>query len=182
MFDKLLRKLDQVKEEVFDEANKHMETVGRNVRGGVEDAINGKKSEFFSSIFEKITETTSSSFRYINQVEKLSNEKRAKELGISSRELKSMSIEEIANKYGMSVEEYHNKVSKEAEQYNNKTSVTDGLKEMQKRARKEAEVREQQVAVAGLTLEAFDELTLQEQADKLDLPLDVLLDQRGLKF
>lgn len=181
MFDKLFRKVDQLKEEVFDQANKHMNEVGRNVRNGVGDALNGKKTDIFSSVLGKVTEAVSSSAGYLVQVEKMSNEKRAQELGISSRELKDLSTEEIAAKYGMTVEEYRKKVEEDAKKYQN-SNLINSAQEIGQRGAKELQARKEQAAQAGMTVEDFDQLTLQEQADKLNISLDDLLQQRSLKF
>ncbi|WP_300410986.1 hypothetical protein [Lagierella sp.] len=181
MFDKLLRKMDQIKEEVFDEANKHMDNLGREVRSGVGDAITGKSSDIFSSVLGKVTDSLSINASYLAQTEKMANEKRAMELGISSRELMGLSTEEIASKYGMTVEEYHKKIAEEAKVYKSKNLI-DSAKEVNALATKEMEARKKQASELNMTIEEFDKLTLQEQADKLNLSLDSLLEQRSLKF
>ena len=181
MFDKLLRKMDQIKDEVFDQANKHMDKVGRNVKNGVGDAISGKKTDIFSSVLGKVTETVSASTDYLVQVGKMTNEKTAQELGISSRELKGLTTEEIAAKYGLTVEEYNKKIEEEAKQYQ-PNSLSSSAKEFRKRAMEELESRKKQAAQARMTLEEFDNLTLQEQADTLSISLDDLLEKRSLKF
>ncbi|MFM1539670.1 hypothetical protein [Helcococcus bovis] len=181
MFDKLLKKLDLIKEEVLDKANKHMNNMEKNVRGSIDDAVRGKKQDIFSSLLEKATEAVTSSADYIIQVNKMTNEKTAQELGITSRELKGLSLEQIAAKYGLTVEQYKKKLEDEANQYktNNMFSAS---KEVKERSVRELEARKNQAAELNMTVEEFDELTLQEQADKLNISLDTLLEQRSLKF
>ncbi|MFL8952629.1 hypothetical protein [Helcococcus kunzii] len=181
MFDKLLRKMDQIKEEVFDQANKHMNEVGRNVRNGVGDAVSGKKSDIFSSVLGRVTNAVSSSADYLAQVQKMSNEKQAQELGISSTELKGLSMEQVAEKYGLTVEQYQKKIEEDAKKYQN-NNIFNSAKEVKERSARELEARKKQAAQASMTVEEFDSLTLQEQADKLHLSLDDLLEQRSLKF
>ncbi len=181
MFDKLLRKMGQIKEEVFDEANKHMDTLGREVRGGVSDAVTGKSSDVFSSVLGKVTGSLSLNAGYLVQTEKMANEKRAMELGISSRELMGLSTEEIASKYGLTVEEYHKKIAEEAKQYKTKNLI-DSAKEVNSLAKNELEARKNQAQELNMTIEEFNELTLQEQADRLNISLDELLEKRSLKF
>lgn len=182
MFDKLFRKIDQVKEEVFDQTNKHMNDVGRNIRGGVGEAINNTKSDIFSSILSKVTDTATTGTLYLAQVEKMGNEKRAQELGMTSRELKSLTLEQIAEKYDMTVEQYKEKLAKDAQQTSKRGNLLNSAKDVQQRAETELKAREIQAKLAGMSVEAFDDLTLQEQADKLNITLDDLLDQRALNF
>lgn len=144
MFDRLFRKMDQIKEEVFDQANKHMNEIGRNVRNGVDDAVRGKKSDIFSSVLGKVTDAVSSSAGYLAQVQKMSNEKTAQELGISSRELKGLSMEQIAAKYGLTVEQYQKKVEEEAKKYQNNNMIN-SAKEIKERSARELEARKNQV-------------------------------------
>lgn len=132
--------MDQIKEEVFDQANKHMNEIGRNVRNGVDDAVRGKKSDIFSSVLGKVTDAVSSSAGYLVQVQKMSNEKTAQELGISSRELKGLSMEQIAAKYGLTVEQYQKKVEEEAKKYQNNNMIN-SAKEIKERSARELEAR-----------------------------------------
>lgn len=181
MFDKLLRKIDQIKEEVFDEANKHVNDVTNSVRNGVGESINDKVSDVFSSIIGKATSFVGGGAEYLVQVEKIAMENRAKELGVSSRELVGLSMEEMAEKFGMTLEEYQEKITKEANQYKT-NSLIDSAKELNERAEKEKTARKIQADIAKLSLEEFDKLTLQEQADKLNMSLSQLLEQRALNF
>lgn len=130
----------------------------------------------------KVTDAVSSSASYLAQVEKMSNEKRAKELGITSRELIGLSVEEVAAKFGMTVKQYQDKVAKDAEQYNNRTSLSESAKTVKERAEIELRERQSQAGLLNMTLEEFDKLTLQEQADKLNITLESLLEQRALDF
>lgn len=174
MFNKLLKKFDEIKDEVVDQASKQIGDV-------VGDAISEKKPDLFSSLMGKFTDMASSSFDYLTQVEKMASEKKAQELGITSRELQELTLEEIAAKYGMTVEQYQEKVKKEAEQYKN-NNILGSAKILKERSEIELIARQNQAEQLEMTLEAFDELTLQEQADKLNVTLDALLNQRALNF
>lgn len=181
MFSKLLKKVDQIKEEVFDQANKHMNDVTRNVREGVGDAVRGKTTDVFSSLVTKVSDAAASSADYLVQVQKMANEKKAMELGITSRELKGLSLNQIAEKYGMTVEEYQEKLNEEAKQYEN-GSFVNSIKNLKERTASEFQEREKQANQLNMTIQEFDELTLQEQADKLNITLEDLLTVRSLNF
>lgn len=182
MFNKLFKKLDEIKDEVLDQASQHISDASKNVTQGLGDAINEKKSDLFSSVLGKVTESVSSSANYLAQVEKMANERRATELGITSRQLIGLSTEEIAHKYGLTVEQYKEKLEQEVKQYNNEISLTSAAKNVKDRAETELRERQSQAEQVGLTMEEFNNLTLQEQADKLNITLDTLLVQRALKF
>lgn len=111
----------------------------------------------------------------------MANEKRAKELGVTSRELVGLSTEQIAAKYGMTVEQYQERLKREAEQYET-TNVANSTTVVKERAERELEARQNQATSLGLTMDEFNELTLQEQADKLNITLDQLLEERALNF
>lgn len=132
-------------------------------------------------MFGKFTDSLTASTNYLVQVEKMGNEKRAQELGISSRELKGLSQEQAAAKFGMTLQEYQDKVARDAEQYNN-NNLMGSAQAVQERAQVEAEARERQAAFLGMDMQAFNELTLQEQADRLNISLDQLLEERALRF
>lgn len=182
MFNKIFKKLDEIKDEVIDQAGSKVGELGKNLTSGVGDSINEKKTDLFSSILGKVTDTVSSSAQYLAQVEKMANEKRAQELGITSRELVGLSLEEVAAKYGMSVKEYQKKVEEDAKQYNDQVSLAESVTTLKERASIELKERESQAGLLNLSLEEFDNLTLQEQADRLNISLNSLLDQRALKF
>ena len=181
MLDKLFRKMDQLKEEVFDQADKHIGNVTREMRNGVGEKLNSSVSDIFSSIANKAGGSLLGAGDYLMQVGKVAQEKTAKELGISSRELMGLSMEEIAGKYGMTLDEYQEKLKKEAEAQK-ENSILGGASEIAERSKKEAEARKIQAGIAGMSEEDFNELTLQEQADKLGMSLEVLLEQRHLNF
>ncbi len=192
MFKKLFEKIDQIKDEVLDNVNLNVEDVLDNVdmsmddvkqkvKNKVDDTIYEKKTDVFSSMFDKLTDTVSTSAIYLAQVDKVVSEKKAKELGISSRELKGLTLEQIAEKYGMTVEQYQEKITEEAKQYDTANLAT-SVKNLKERSEIELKARENQANSLGMSVEEFDELTLQEQADKLNISLDELLSQRALQF
>lgn len=173
--------MDALKDEVIDQASKHISEATTNAKSSVGESVNQKKTDVFSSVFNKINETVSASTNYLVQVEKMGNEKRAKELGISSRELKGLTTEEIASKYGMTVDQYQEKIKRDAKQVE-QNNLANAAKEVKERAQIEQEAREQQAASLQMSMEEFNELTLQEQADKLKITLDHLLELRALDF
>lgn len=173
--------MDEIKEDVLDQASKTLSDAGTNAKDGVTESINKKTTDIFSSLVGKVSDSISSSANYLAQVEKMANEKRAKELGVTSRELVGLSTEQIAAKYGMTVEQYQERLKREAEQYET-TNVANSTTVVKERAERELEARQNQATSLGLTMDEFNELTLQEQADKLNITLDQLLEERALNF
>lgn len=81
----------------------------------------------------------------------------------------------------MTVDQYQEKIKRDAKQVE-QNNLANAAKEVKERAQIEQEAREQQAASLQMSMEEFNELTLQEQADKLKITLDHLLELRALDF
>lgn len=178
MFDKFLKKVGDMKDDLIQEVAKNPGDALNNI---INNEVNKKKTDVFSSVFDKVSDAVTSGAGYLVQVEKMANEKRAQDLGLSSRQLLSMTTEEIASRYGLTVEEYQEKLQREASKYEN-TNYANSVKEVRERSKIEAEARQDQAAKLNISLEEFDQLTLQEQAERLNMTLENLLKERALDF
>lgn len=118
---------------------------------------------------------------FLVQIGKSAKEDWASELGISSRELDQLTIQQQAQRLGLTEQQLLDKRKAEAEQYQPE-KITNSIQIIKERSVKEKEVRTQQAESLGISVADFDQLTLMEQAEKLGLTLDQLREVRQLKF